>query len=310
MTLARMLRCLRLASLSTMRRFPVVGFILLAAGCQPLPQPFAHNGQIDNGLLDLPDHPGIVVLPVSDSPETTGIALAEAVAAALREANVPASTKGGNKLSAFLQGRVEDDGRNAQIVWELFDANGAFVGSSVQPIDGTPMDAWQAAEPALMADLGAGVSEKIAVMVQSDQPVERIGQRVAPPVVAGAPGDGDRSLATAMRQALASGGADVLAETPGLPSVSAEISLIPAGVGEEEVRINWVVEDATGFEVGVVAQSNVVPRGSLDGQWDGIAQAVAGAAAPAILELLERAEQVAGSQFTEQDPLAKPQRPD
>ena len=41
----------------------------------------------------------------------------------------------------FLQGRVEDDGITAQIIWELFDPDGEIIEGRVQPINGTPMEA-------------------------------------------------------------------------------------------------------------------------------------------------------------------------
>ncbi len=282
----------------------------VVTGCQPLPQPFAHNGSIDNGLLELPDHSGIVVLPVSDAPEPTATALAEAVAASLREANVPASTSGGNKLSAFLQGRVEDDGPSARIVWELFNPQGKVIGGRIQPIDGTPIGAWQSADAALMSKLGDRVGQEVAGLLQAEVPEEQIGRRVSVSGVEGAPGDGDRSLESAMRQALATAGVDVMAETDGVSRVWGEISLVPAGFGQEEVRITWVVVDSGGREVGVVAQANVVPTGSLDGAWDGVAQIVAEAAVPGILELLDKPTTTPEGRFTDADPLAKPQRPE
>ncbi len=282
--------------------------LLAAAGCQPLPQPFAHNGSFDKGLLELPDHSGIIVLPVSDAPEPTADALAEAVAAKLRDANVPASTAGGNRRSAFLLGRVEDDGYAARIVWELVDSAGSVIGGRIQPIDGISMAAWRAADAALMTKLSGDISLEVAGFLQAEQPVERIGPRVSVPVVEGAPGDGDRSLASALGQALSEAGADVR-EMPGLAAVRGHISLIPADSGREEVRISWTVTDPSGRELGVVTQANVVPTGSLDGSWDGVAQNVAAAAVPALLELLDGSGASVGPRFTDADPLAKPQRP-
>ena len=283
--------------------------LLAAAGCQPLPQPFAHNGSFDKALLELPDYSGIIVLPVSDAPEPTATALAEAVAAKLREANVPASTTGGNRRSAFLLGRVEDDGYAARIVWELIDSVGFVIGERIQSIDGTPMAAWRAADAGLMAKLSGGIGPEVAGLVQDVQPAELTSLRVSVPVVEGAPGDGDKSLVSALRQALTGARVDVR-EMPGVAAIRGQISLIPADPGQEEVRISWIVSGPDGRELGVVTQVNMVLTGSLDGSWGGVAQNVATAAVPALLELLYGSGVGAGSRFTGADPLAKPQRPE
>ncbi len=282
--------------------------LLVAAGCQPLPQPFAHNGSFDKDLLALPDHSGIVVLPVSNAPEPTASALAEAVAASLRDANVPASTEGGNRRSAFLLGRVEDDGFAARIVWELVDSAGAVIGGRIQSIDDVPMAAWRAADAVLLAKLSDGIGPELASLVQAVQPVERIGLLVSVLVVEGAPGDGDKSLGSALRQAMAEAGVGVR-EIAGVATIRGRISLIPAGPGQEEVRISWTVLGSDGRELGVVAQANVVPTGSLDGSWGRVARDVAVAAVPGLLELLAPAAGL-GDRFTDADPLAKPQRPE
>ena len=57
------------------------------------------------------------------------------------------------------------------------------------------------------------------------------------------------------------------------------------GPASAPVRGSGVSE---GRELGQVSQQNAVPAGSLDGQWDDLADQVAGAAAPGIAELIER----------------------
>ena len=270
-------------------RLTFLVLLALVAGCQPLPQPFAHNGAVDKELLAVPDHSGVIILPVSNAPEPTASALAEAVAAGLRDTNVPASTSGGNKRSLFLQGRVEDDGVTAQIAWELFDPKGELIDDGAQSINGAPMAAWQRADPDLMAKFGGGIGRDVAGLIQAAAPAAQSGRKIAVTTVAGAPGDGDASLAAAMRQQLTSAGVAVVPPVDGLPEVRGEVSVVPAGSDQEEVRINWVFVDAGGREGGVVAQANAVPTGSLDGSWGGVAQLVAEAAVPAILELLDAA---------------------
>src|SRR5258708_36129525 len=85
-----------------MRRFlPLLA--LLAAACQPLPHPFA--GDVPQAAMLSPrDSAGIYVAPVAGAPTSIAGDLAEAMAAALRDADIPASTRGRNNGSDELPG--------------------------------------------------------------------------------------------------------------------------------------------------------------------------------------------------------------
>ncbi len=131
--------------------------------------------------------------------------------------------------------------------------------------------------------------------MQEEDVAEWRGAAVRVAGVEGAPGDGDSSLAAAMRQALAVAGLSVLddGDTAAAYRVSGDISLLPAGPGQEEVRVSWLIVDLDGRDLGIVAQANAVPTGSLDGTWNAVALRVVAAALPAILDLLEQAETAA-----------------
>src|ERR1700722_14648414 len=89
----------------TMRRFCVALLFLLAAACQPVPHPFADAPlRPDTPALSPPDSAGIIVLPVARAPEPAAGELAEAMASALRDADVPASTTAHNRRSYRLLG--------------------------------------------------------------------------------------------------------------------------------------------------------------------------------------------------------------
>jgi hypothetical protein len=62
--------------------------------------------------------------------------------------------------------------------------------------------------------------------------------------------------------------------------------------GRQRVAITWALLEPDGKQLGIVTQENAVPQGSLDGRWGEVANAVAEAAAPGILALIEKAEQV------------------
>src|SRR5882757_8616037 len=79
--------------------------LLLLAACQPLPHPFAHDTPPPNSpILTPPDSAGIMVEPVAGAPEPTAHDLAAAMAKALRDDDVPASTNASNRGSYRLAG--------------------------------------------------------------------------------------------------------------------------------------------------------------------------------------------------------------
>jgi hypothetical protein len=106
------------------------------------------------------------------------------------------------------------------------------------------------------------------------------------PTVVGAPGDGSRSLAAALRNELMRNG--VKPAAPGVPSyrVEGRVKMGAAESGQQPIKIDWVVKDPGGKSLGTVSQENKIPAGSLDGQWGGTATAAAVAATQGILKLL------------------------
>ena len=278
-----------------MGRVVALALAMALAACQPLPRPFSHGGQPDRNLLAMPDRGGIIVLPVSEAPPATADGLAGAMVTALHAANVPASRDGGNRDSAFLQGRVEDDGRDARVVWDLFAGDGALIGSHAQAIEGTPLAAWRTAEPDLMAALATASAANIAALIQSAAPVAVTTPRIVVLPVEGAPGDGDARLGTAVRTALAAAEIEIaeVADAHTL-SLAGRVVIVGAGAGSDDgddaVAISWTVRDPAGKRLGVIRQANRVPAGSLDGHWGQVAEAVAAGTAEGIADLLTRVE--------------------
>jgi hypothetical protein len=79
----------------------------------------------------------------------------------------------------------------------------------------------------------------------------------------------------------------------GAPSfvLTGTVTMSPADAGKQQhVRIGWALLRGDGREIGQVSQENAVPAGSLDGAWGDVAYAVATAAAPGVLALIERAK--------------------
>jgi hypothetical protein len=301
-----------------MRRLALALLLLLPAACQPLPQPFADDRPPPGSpLLTLKDSGGIKVEPVVGAGGEAGPRLAEAMAAALRDQDVPASTDAGNRAGYRLIGSVVEknlpDGRAAvDLAWELLGPDGSRAGSSTQHAE-APAAAWWGGDETVLAEIAKGGAPRIAALVQEEAPVEA--PSAAPPVVAvraveGAPGDGSQALTRAMTTALkmaklgiadeaAQGAAKGAAAKEAAPNAAGAQAFVVAGrvdvtrpvEGKQQVKIVWSVLTAAGGEIGKVSQENAVPAGSLDGRWGDIAYAVATAASDGIVAILEKARE-------------------
>jgi hypothetical protein len=109
------------------------------------------------------------------------------------------------------------------------------------------------------------------------------------PQVVGAPGDGANSLASALRNELLRNG--VRPTLPGVRSsyrVEGRVKIGRAVGGQQPIKIDWVVRDPKGVNLGTVSQENKIPAGSLNGKWGSTANAAATAATQGIRKLLPK----------------------
>ena len=104
--------------------------------------------------------------------------------------------------------------------------------------------------------------------------------------VTGAPGDGNKSVTKALRNALRRSGVTVSNEPEVLGvSVLGQVIRTPRGEADE-IAIRWRVVSAEGAELGSISQGNFVPTGALDGPWGNIALAVAQGGAEGVVQIL------------------------
>jgi len=106
------------------------------------------------------------------------------------------------------------------------------------------------------------------------------------PVVSGAPGDGNSTLAAALLRELRKSGVSSAEGRPSGYRIIGRVVLGPPRDGKQTIQIDWQVIDPSGKSLGTVSQKNEVPQGSLDGAWGQTADAAAAAAAQGILKLL------------------------
>jgi len=94
--------------------------------------------------------------------------------------------------------------------------------------------------------------------------------------VAGAPGDGEMALATALsRQLAARGLKPATAFQANVYEVQGTVRLAPGSKGKENVTIIWVVLGPDGTQLGVTRQNKEVRKGSLNKSWGSAANAAA-----------------------------------
>ena len=111
------------------------------------------------------------------------------------------------------------------------------------------------------------------------------------PSVTGAPGDGSKSLRSALQRELQRSGVKLASVSSAQTyTVQGRVKLGPGKNGKQPITIDWDVKDPSGKKLGTVSQKNEVPQGSLDGAWGKTADAAASAAAQGILKLLPQAK--------------------
>ena len=260
--------------------------------------------------------------PIIGAPANVSQDMSQALVDAGKDRNlviVPGGTKEPYTLRGYLVATAERKGSKISYIWDVTDAKGGRVarvsGDEVIPTR-KGSDPWTGVDAAALRSLAGKTTSQIAAAmsggggggsaagtdpapapaatstappppVATPQPRGPVQAQVPP--VTGAPGDGSRSLTTAIKKRLYSGGVKLANAGAGnVYTVKGIVSLTAAGAGKENIRIDWQVIDPSGKRLGTVSQQNVIPKGSLNGPWGPIADAAAGAAAAGIIKLLPR----------------------
>jgi hypothetical protein len=277
-----------------------LALLLLVAACQPLPQPFADDRPPPGAPILTPkDGAGIVVQPIAGLSNAVSAGLAEAMADALQNNDVPASTQVRNRASYVLVGTAHEqvlagDRATIELHWELHGPDGGSVGTHEQKLEAS-LAAWHAGNSMLLADLAKSAAPSVAELLEEEGATDAgPGEpSVLVRTVSGAPGDGPRSLARAMAASLRQANVAVTEKEPAAETaaklyvVSGTVTMAEIGEGKEKVTVSWLLFDPSGLQVGQVSQENAIAAGSLDRRWGDTAYAVANAAAGGIVALLE-----------------------
>ena len=281
------------------RRIALALALLLLAGCQPLPHPFEDDRPAARApIMTLPDSDTVLVSPVAGLAPDVRQKLAHATAEALQAHEILASDESGNRGSLNLLGTAGAGERGVKVDWRLIDPAGRIVGNATSSA-GVSLESINRGDAAAIKALATASADAVARLLQEDAPVSaavpaRNFRQVQVFPVSGAPGDGKQALTAAMTAALKQAKLTVVPGERGgeALAVVGTVKIDRPQNGRQHVSITWALLEPDGKQLGVVTQENAVPQGSLDGRWGEVANAVALAAAPGILALIEKAEQV------------------
>jgi hypothetical protein len=278
-------------------RLAAVALGLLVAGCQPLPHPFEDDRPAPRApIMSLRNTTSVAVAPVAGLEAEARDRLAAAMASALQDLDVLASAESASRGSLNLVGAARAAGSGVAVDWRLVDPAGRALGqgTGTAPVG---LEALNRGDAAALRALAVAAAPEVAKLLQDDAPIApaeiaSLRQVVVLPV-SGAPGNGGDALKLAMTAALTQAKLTVLpAQDAKALSVVGSVALDRPQNGQQHVAITWALIEPGGKQLGVVKQENAVPQGSLDGRWADVANLVAAAAAPGILAIIEKAEQV------------------
>jgi hypothetical protein len=189
--------------------------------------------------------------------------------------------------------KPETENQSFDIDWTVQDGEGAVRAKFSTPFTN---DVAVLAAAKLYSALKSDVEATVAARPDSE-PLEDLPTGAKPAVaphaavvkIAGAPGDGERSLTRAIALMLANTGLTV-SNTDDAKAwrVDAIVSVTKAGP-KDDVVLTWRVLDAKGAILGEVEQKNQVSAGRLSRSWGEMAVLAAAAAAPSLAEVIAKA---------------------
>ncbi len=254
----------------------IVACAFLLAACGALPRPFqpADKASPEVLLQSLGARAGVFVEPIPGLAEAESERLTGELVRALRAHDVAAGRRASNRASYRISARQSDAGK---LRWSLAQPDGAVV---------------LGFEDQGEADRAQVVAQRFARILNPMTPASPSAALVlAVRPVDGAPGDGRHSLTRAMRWALAEHGlntADSVENASLIVLGSVYVRGVPDSSLHQSITVDWTILSPDGARIGTVNQSNVLPKGALDGAWGAVARAVAENGAQGIVAMLER----------------------
>lgn len=270
--------------------------LLLLARCGDLPQPFAGRPGATALRLATPPPARLTVPPPAEAllPQAAAAHMASALTDALVANELPAFAQVPQPGDWSVRMTATLEGQTVRPHYTVVDAGGHVKGDVAG--DPLPAQAWEMADAGTLQQAAATAAPKITdlmravdAQIKQSDPNSLFNRpaRVYFAGVAGAPGDGDMSLARQMRVYLPQTG-DMLAKsaTDADFTVQGQVRSKALAGNQQQIEIHWVVRDAQGHEAGDVAQGHDFPVGSLDRFWGDVAVVVAQEAAGGVHEVI------------------------
>ena len=273
--------------------------LVVATACQPLPQPFQPGAsqKTSNPLLKLPDRSGIVVRPVTGMPGDSGATLAQEMADALINRNLPAFTENGNRSSLILTGHAIPRSRGAarseiRLIWKISDPDGLQAGAHVLDI-AARKSAWDKGSPTLLRDMAVKSAGKIAALIQGPAEIDRTANRTKRTLhvwkIDGAPETAGALLRAELESSLRRRALRVSSKMrDDSIIIVGTVSLKPGTKGRRALSLEWSVMSPDGKELGKLHQKNSVTSDNLENDWPTIARNIATGAAEGIGNVLNK----------------------
>jgi hypothetical protein len=266
--------------------------------------------------------PKLTVAPIIGAPKNVGSELTKALIVAGKDRNLtitPGTSGEEYVLRGYLIATPERRGSKISYIWDVTDAKGTRVtrvSGEETVAKGSHSKPWSGVDSTVIRTIAAKTTSQLAAKLPGGRSGSTAPVAAAPAAattaaaatasaparpakagpakvlvgsVSGAPGDGRRSLPTALKKRLYKKGIKLANATSGrIYTVKGTVKLTSASGGKESIRISWQVFDPNGKALGTVTQQNTIPKGSLNGPWGAIADAAAGAAADGIIKLLPK----------------------
>lgn len=281
--------------------FALVFCTLSLQACGNVPQPFRPVSNAPPQRLTMPGITGIGVLPPAGLDADTADYIAEVISADLqgREVLAEAVDRAG-MLSLTLEGNLRETVQNDQITtitldWRLLNRSGEIVERIEQDLRVNSRD-WAdkniIAADQIAADMSGRLAAMFAPATRGTTQTASISQwadiAVSIQRPKNAPGDGAQALGRALANRLGAEGFTPATDTADFV-LGAVVSVNQYDAAQDDITVVWQVLTPNEENLGEVRLDNRIPRGSLDGSWDFVAEAIVEAAFPGILEIIASA---------------------
>lgn len=278
-------------------RFCLLALPLVVAGCGDFPEPMLHHPGRMGMLLSHPPPPRLVV-PVPGRAlldDQSAAVFARDLSDAMVAQTVPAFAQKPQRGDWVLGVGATLNGNTVTPAYAIIDPRGHVQGN----LTGTPVpsQAWANGDPTVLNQAAANAGPQLAALLsnidaalkQSDpNSLYNRPPRLDFSGVAGAPGDGDDSLAKEMRQDIGNLGVILVNQQDQADYLMhGRVRVTQVNASTQHIEIFWIIDTTDGKEAGRVAQLHDIPKGSLDTYWGDVAVVAASEAALGVKEVID-----------------------